>query len=190
VVAVQLSERLWMLSQSISTILLPKLSELSNDEDKRLKITPIIARLTLASTAFLSIVFAVVIYPIIPIVFGVNFIDVYIPLLILLPGIVFTSTSRVLANDLAARGKPELNMYTSIVVVVCNIIGNIVLIPLYGLAGAATATTIAYIINFILKIMMYHYITAAPILSIVIIRNNDLKKLFNFVKIMIRKLIH
>jgi len=44
VIAVQLSERLWLLSQAVSTVLLPRLSELSIDEDKRKELTPLITR--------------------------------------------------------------------------------------------------------------------------------------------------
>lgn len=182
VIAVQLSESLWMLSEAVSTVLLPRLSELSSDEDKRLQITPLITRFTLYSTAFFSMVFAFLAYPSIYLIFGTEYLDAYIPLLILLPGIVLTSASRILANDLAARGRPELNMYTSIVVVVCNIIGNILLIPSYGLFGAALATTVAYMLNFLMKLLMYRYITKVPIVNLIVIRNSDLKGLFTFFK--------
>ena len=184
VIAVKLSERLWVLSQAVSTVLLPRLSELSNDERKRLQITPLISRVTLWLTAFASIALAFVAFPLIKFVFGSEYLDAYIPLLILLPGIVFTSASRVLANDLAARGRPELNMYTSWVVVVCNIFGNILLIPMYGLLGAAVATTLAYVLNFCMRLLMYRHITSVSILSLVVIRYSDVRGFFSlFTKI-------
>ena len=182
VVAVQLSERLWMLSQAISTVLLPRLSELMNDEEKRLKITPFISRVMLLSTSLLSIVFILLSYPLIYYVFGVNYISSILPLLILVPGMVITSASRVLANDLAARGRPELNMYTSIFVVACNIVGNIILIPLYGIVGAAVATTIAYSLNFALRIIVYRYITNVPVCDILFFKKNDLNSILASVK--------
>lgn len=48
---------------------------------------------------------------------------------------------RILANDLYGRGKPELNIYVSLVSVMLNIILNILWIPKFGIAGAASATS-------------------------------------------------
>ena len=181
VIAVQLSERLWMFSQSISTVLLPRLSELSSDKDKRELITPLITRFTLFFTVLISIVFALAARPFISIVFGNEYDGVLAPLLILLPGIVLTSGSRILSNDLAARGKPELNFYAAIIVVFCNIIINIILIPSLGLTGAAIATTTAYSINFIIKVFMYRYFSAVPIQDLIWVKANDLERLRAFV---------
>ncbi|MDZ7782930.1 MAG: polysaccharide biosynthesis C-terminal domain-containing protein [Halioglobus sp.] len=96
-------------------------------------------------------------YPLITLIFGDAFKEAYVPLLVLLPGIVMASGARVLANDIAARGRPELNMYTSVVVVTVNVLGNMLLIPLYGLAGAAIATSIAYALNFMMRLAVHHY---------------------------------
>lgn len=188
VISVQLCERLWMFSQSISTVLLPRLSELSENEELRRELTPLIARLTLLSTSIASIILAIIGLPLIGLIFGSQYLEAYGPLLILLPGIALLSPARIVANDLAARGRPELNMYRSFVVVMCNVIGNILLIPDYGLAGAAFATTFAYIINLLLTLVMYCYITKVPILKILIVQSGDLKKIFSFVVHMMRRL--
>lgn len=177
VVAVQLSERLWLLSQAMSTVLLPRLSELSNDEDKRKVLTSLIVRWVLLVTLVGSICVAIIAFPVIKLVFGVAFMDAFAPLLLLLPGVVFMAGSRILANDIAARGRPELNMYASCVVVVINIVGNLALIPEYGIAGAAIATSTAYAINFIMRLGMHHYFTRVPILNNIIIKYSDISML-------------
>lgn len=187
VISVQLGEKLWMLSQAISTVLLPKLSELSGDEHKRLQITPVITRLTLYLTAFLGIIFVFLAYPLIRLIFGVEYLDAYIPLLILLPGIILFSAFRIIANDLAARGMPELNLYISIVVVVSNILGNILMIPSYGLLGAAMATTLAYTFSFVLGLLIYRHITMVSIANLVVIRNSDVKIIFGLVNKIVGK---
>ncbi|PHS70846.1 MAG: hypothetical protein COB22_07760 [Cycloclasticus sp.] len=182
VIAVQLSERLWVFSQAISTVLLPKLSELSSDEEKRKQITPLITRFTLFFTVLITVVFALVASPFISIVFGSEYRGVLTPLLILLPGIVLTSGSRILSNDLAARGKPELNLYVAIVVVFCNVVGNLILIPKFGLIGAAIATTVAYCINFILKVFMYRNFSTVPIRNLIWVKVDDLERLWAFLR--------
>jgi O-antigen/teichoic acid export membrane protein len=155
VIAVQLTERLWMLSQAVSTVILPRLSELHSEENVRKELTPIAGRWVLLLTSLGGVVLGVAAYPLIKLLFGDAYIGAINPLLALLPGIILASLSRILANDIAARGRPELNMYTAIIVVMVNVIGNVLLIPRLGIIGAAIATTIAYTLNMFLRIFMY-----------------------------------
>lgn len=177
VIAVQISERLWLLSQAVSTVLLPRLSELSTEEDKRKILTPLITRWVLFITFLGALALAAIIYPIIKLVFGVKFVGAVLPLLFLLPGIVVGAASRVLANDIAARGRPELNMYTSVIVVAVNIVGNLLLIPRYGITGAAIATSIAYTANFCMRLAMHHHFTGVPVMSNLLLGKPDLEYL-------------
>jgi O-antigen/teichoic acid export membrane protein len=180
VIAVQLAERLWLLSQSVSTVLLPRLSQLEKDENKRKKITPLISRWVFFATLLGSIILASLVYPIIKFVFGVDYLDAITPLLVLLPGIIASSGARILANDLAARGRPEFNLYTSLITVVINVIGNIVLIPEYGINGAAAATSICYSVNLILKLFIYWRHTGIVWQQTIFIRKSDLIVLKSF----------
>lgn len=177
VIAVQISERLWLLSQAVSTVLLPRLSQLSSEENKRKALTPLIARWVLFVTFLGSLALAVIAHPVIKLVFGVQFTGAVIPLLLLLPGIVVGAASRVLANDIAARGRPELNMYTTIIVVIVNIAGNVLLVPRYGLLGAAIATSIAYTANFAMRLAMHHYFTGVSVMSNLLLGRADLEYL-------------
>lgn len=155
VVAVQIAERLWILSQAVSTVLLPQLASLSNREDQRRQLTPLIARWVFFISLLGALILAVVCNPLIELLFGERYAGAGVALVWLLPGIVLGSLSRVLANDLAARGRPELNMYASVGVVAVNIGANLVLIPHFGIVGASIATTIAYGFNAIIKIALY-----------------------------------
>lgn len=179
VIAVALAEKLWLVSQAVSTVLLPRLSQLSSDEAKRKKLTPLISRWVLMVTLLGGLVLAAIAYPFVALIFGAEYLDSVLPLLILLPGIVVGSASRVLANDIAARGRPELNMYTSVVVVVVNLIGNLVLIPPYGLVGAAIATTLAYSLNLILRLVIYSRFTSNPWIDSLFLKPSDIGMVIN-----------
>lgn len=178
IIAVQLVERLWMLSQSVSIILFPRLSQLSDDEEKRREITPIICRWVIALTLLGGALLAVISLPLIGLLFGEAYREAVVPLLFLLPGILAGSGTRILANDIAARGRPELNMYTAWAVVIVNIAGNIVLIPLYGLAGAAIATSIAYMLNLCLKLLIYGHFTGNKWWDSLFIKAGDVRSIF------------
>ncbi len=177
VIAVQIVERLWQLSQAASTVILPRLSELSVDEEKRKKITPIVCRSVLMATLLAALLLACVAQPLISIFFGNEYMHAFTALLLLLPGIVAGSGARILANDIAARGRPDLNMYFSILTVTINIAGNLYLIPRYGLAGAATATTIAYMLNLMFRLIVYQKISGNNFLSPLLITSEDISRI-------------
>jgi len=101
---------------------------------------------------------------------------------ILLVGITVFSAERILSNDLAGRGKPELNLYTSLFTVTVNIILNLIFIPKLGFYGAAIATSIAYSLTFILKIWLFCHVPKSKVLSLLLINQEDMelyKKFFN-----------
>lgn len=154
VIAVQFAEKLWMLSQAVSTVLLPRLSAMQDKPDARLKLSHKGAFLVSMATAVAAGVAALAIYWLIKPVFGEEYFDVIPAFLWLIPGIVAGAGSRIYANCIAAAGKPQWNMYSSLVVLVCNLAGNIILIPGYGIAGAACATSIAYCLNAIIKVWL------------------------------------
>lgn len=159
VVAVQISERLWLVSQAISTVLFPKLSSMSGDEFGRKEVTAVLFRIVFYITMIGSVVLSISSWVIVELLFGVEYIGAVIPLLVLQPGVVALAVSRLIANDTAARGRPELNAYSSVIVVVVNVIANILLIPVFGLTGAALATSLAYVANLIFRLAVYKMLT-------------------------------
>lgn len=181
-IAFQLGEKLWMLSQAVSVVLLPKLSELASEEHRRITITTLISRLVLAISALGAVCFAVIAYPLIVLVFGDQYRDSYVPLLLLLPGIVALAGARVLANDIAARGKPELNMYMALAGLAMTITGNLILVPRFGIYGAAAMTSIAYTVDLGLKMLAYRMLTGTPMGELLILRWFDVKHLRSLLK--------
>ena len=157
-IAVQISERLWLVSQAVSTVLFPKLSSMSDDAGRK-ETTAILFRVVFYVTLTGSVFLSMLSWIIVELFFGVAYVDAVIPLLVLQPGVVALAVSRLIANDIAARGKPDLNAYSSVIVVVVNIIANILLIPPFGLTGAALATSLAYVTNLIFRLVIYKMLT-------------------------------
>lgn len=155
VISVNMAERLWLLSQAVSTVIFPRLSELHAEEEVRRQLTPLIARWMLIMVTIAACLFAVLGQYLIRFIYGLGYVGATEPFLFLLPGMVLASITKILANDIAARGRPELNMYTSFVVIFINILGNLYLIPRLGLTGAAIATTTAYSVQAVLLVWMY-----------------------------------
>lgn len=139
----QITERLWLLSQAVATVALPRLSNLSDCEASRCALTPLLTRLTLMITGAGAIGMGALAPVAVPLLFGEAFKDAAWPLILLLPGVTALAAARVIACDLAARGKPEKMIPVSLASLAVNILANLTLIPLLGLTGAALATSLA-----------------------------------------------
>lgn len=176
-IAVQIGEKVWLISKAASTVLLPRLSELAKDEAKRKALTPMMSRWMLLVSILTSLVLLGIGQLLIVLIFGVEYRDAFIPLALLLPGIVLGSSSRVLAIDTSSRGRPEINFYVSIVTIVINVIANFILIPLYGLAGASIATSLSYFITFILRLFIHSHMAKVSILGSVFLQKSDIQLL-------------
>jgi len=182
VVAVQMSERLWLFSQALSTVLFPTLSSSQGSESLKVKFTFISCQIVFLVTMVGSVFLSAISYFLIDLLFGLEYIGAVTPLLALQPGIVALAVSRVISSDIASRGVPEFNMYASMIVVVINILGNILLIPAWGLVGAAMATSAAYIVNLIFRIGIYKYLTNCSLMGLFTFRLEDFRLLKSFIK--------
>lgn len=183
VVAINLAEQLWILSNATSTIILPRLASLYHNELERKRLTPSIARLVFIVTLLGAIILAAFSKILVTVLFGPEFIKAVNAIFGLLPGIVIFSLSRILSNDIAARGHPELNTYASILILFINIVANVVLIPLMGILGAAIATSIAYIANALFKLFIYSYLSGNQLWEPLLIKRSDILKLSGMIKI-------
>ncbi|WHY61466.1 flippase [Cytobacillus firmus] len=180
-VAVSIAERLWIVSQSISSVLYPVISS-SSDVDSKNKLTSVISRNVLFFSIIAGIVFYFASDLIFRLLFGEAYADSSDILKMLLPGIILFSVDRILSNDLAGRGKPELNMYTSIFTVASNIILNILLIPKIGIAGAAVSTSVTYSLSTLVKMILFKRETGVAYAKMVLLQKEDLilfKRLIN-----------
>ena len=153
-VSVQIAERLWILSQAASIVLLPRLSAMQRKPIERLALTQKGWFVVVTATAAACFVVSLALYYLIEPVFGYEYLDSLPAFFWLLPGIVVGAGARVQSNCIAASGKPEWNMYVALAMLIVNALGNLCLIPSFGMSGAAMATTIAYLCNAIIKFFL------------------------------------
>ena len=154
-VSVSVGESLWIFVKSSIFALFP----VSISSDKSNEITLKLCRINFSFLIILAILFAFLARWIFPILFGNQFNPSISAFIFLLPGIVFLSIGKVLSTELAGKGWTKYAMYSSLFVMVSNILLNILLIPSLGIKGAALASSISYTISSILLIIFYkkHY---------------------------------
>jgi O-antigen/teichoic acid export membrane protein len=192
-IAVTLAEMLWLVSQSAGTLIFPMVSA-EQDEERKKTFTPLVMRTVLGITIIGAVILFFLADWFIPLVYSKLY-NPSVPLFkILLPGIVFVSGSRVLANDIAGRGKPILNTYVGGVGFLIQLVLNLSLIPLYGAIGAAWSSTIAYLILMVIQMAVYMRVSGNDLQSVILPRKMDwglywslIEKIWNNLKQWLKK---
>jgi len=173
-IAMTIAEQLWLISQAASTVLFPRVAS-ERDERVRKEFTPIVSRNVLLITSLGAAAAFFLSRWIVVFLYSADYLPAARPLQILLPGIVALSASRVLANDIAGRGRPMLNSYLSAITVAVNIGLNILWIPRFGINGSAWATTAAYSIQFLGRLLVYSKLSGNSVAQIIFVQQSDWK---------------
>ncbi len=144
-VGVNFAELLWQIPAAVGMVLFAKSATTKNELDSVTRSTSIL-RTVMPIMLITAIILAVFSTLVIKIFYGPDFIEAGNILRLLLPGICFITISKILHPDLAARGYPLYALKVFVITLMLNIILNFLLIPYYGIHGAAIASTISYIL--------------------------------------------
>jgi O-antigen/teichoic acid export membrane protein len=109
-VSVAISETLWYLPSAVSTVLFPKTAM---DWAKAQSFTPLVIRTTFLISILFAITIAVFGAPVIGLTYGEQFVPAITPLIALLPGTILLGVGKIVASDLAGRGKPQYGTWGS-----------------------------------------------------------------------------
>jgi len=170
--AAKLAEGIWVLSTSAATMLFTRVA--SEKDEKGLKeFTPIVCRNILLITLLIVVLLFFLSDWIITLFYSEDFLDSIRPFQILLIGTLAISGWRILANDIAGRGKPLLNTYVIGASAIMNIILNILWIPKYGITGAAWATAISYFSMLISTLFIYRKVSGNRLKDIILFQKAD-----------------
>lgn len=171
-ISVVLVEKIWIVPEVLSVVLHPRVAHSGDEEANRL--TSIVCRNTLVVTLLGCAGILVFGRFLIQFFYGDSFLPSVSPLYLLLPGVIATGLSRIIRSDMLARGYPRLIFWSGLVALCTNVVLNVILIPRYGIDGAAVATSISYSLNFIILISAFTYLTGTSLISLLVLRSSDL----------------
>lgn len=144
-VAVRWAEMLFLLDSAISAASIYKISTVAKEEAKIITLKTIKLQFMISGAMGVFMLFAA--YPLIYILYGKAYITATLPLIILLPGIISWSVGKILNQFIVYKlGKPLYCTLGAIIGATANMILNAMLIPNFGIAGAAVASTLSYLI--------------------------------------------
>lgn len=144
--ALQLAEYIWFVPIVLQTLLLHSTSSLWS-EDRTDRITAIatrVTRYTLLLVVLMAIGLATLADSFVPLYYGDEFSVAVVPLILLLPGTVGFAVARPLQAISQGSGRLRTLIVATGVAAATNLLLNGLLIPLYGMRGAAVATSVSY----------------------------------------------
>ena len=172
-IAVQMSERVWMISRSVSTVLLPQVTSLEESDTDRLKLTTFMVRNVFWASVLVCLLIWPLADPFVLIVYGKAYGQASMAIQWLLPGIISLSASRLLSADTAGRGRPEINTIAAFISLVTNLIANLYFIPRLGVAGASLSSSLSYTLTLVLRVIIFSRMTGTSWGSLFILTRSD-----------------
>jgi O-antigen/teichoic acid export membrane protein len=171
-IAVRMVEMIWLLDYVVINASLFKLTSSSFEDSVKLtmQLSRFVGLLVISGALAMALTFPWVI----PWLLGERFAPSVIPALLMLPGIVAWSLGRSLAPFVAYQiGKPWYNTGVSATAFAINLIAGVILVPKFGINGAAAASTISYVSMLVLSVLVFKHTAKVTIGSILRIRRED-----------------
>jgi len=142
-IAMQAAEAMWLIPAALATAITGP--AVHDDESDATRLVGRSALKSLAYTGGVAVVVGAAAPFLIPLLFGDDFDAAARPLALLLPGIVAYGPVTVLVVYLSLRhGRPHLSLVVSVAAAAVTTVLAVLLIPRYGVEGAAAASAIGY----------------------------------------------
>ena len=170
-VAVGLGESVWWISSAVAMVLLPRLTQM--DSKRAQEMTPLISRNTLLVSVGAAAVLMAASPVLIRIFFGSAFDAATVPLLLLMPGVVAASATRVIGSYLFSQGRVIYNTYATFIALGVTLALDLILIPTLKVEGAAIASSIAYVVSLAATLYWYRQVSGGSVWDALIVRPSD-----------------
>lgn len=169
-----------LVQTSISTVLLPALIKSKNYLKSKLTIDYFKISLALSIVFFVGMLIFGKMF--VEKIYGLEFIAAFTPLIILSMGALIKSPSACMNSYFKSQGRPEELYKTSINSVIVNILLCIILIPSFGISGAAIASSISYFMYGIIMIIKFKNTTQVSFLNLIMFDSKDLESIKKLIK--------
>jgi len=144
--ALVVAQFVWIVPIAIQTLLLHSTAQLWNEGDHSTlnMIASRATKYTLVTTTLIIVGLATLADDFIPLYFGADFAVAVTPMILLLPGVLGFAVARPIFAIGQASGRLRVLIIATGSTASLNVILNLLLIPPYGMNGAAVATSIGY----------------------------------------------
>jgi len=152
-IAVNLTNLLLKIPDATGTVLFPRLAG-ARDRDAH-AVTSRVCRNTLFITVAGSLGYVLFGRLAIRVLYGPAYLNAVWPMLLMLPGVVMISLYLILTRNFTSRNRQQVNIIAAVAALAINVGSNWVLIPRWGIAGAAVSTTISYTVAALILLVVF-----------------------------------
>ncbi|MBE7171820.1 MAG: hypothetical protein INR73_14625 [Williamsia sp.] len=142
----KLGQLLFILPGIVSSAVFPRTA--SGQKEEVFNMLELLTKSILLFTGFVCLVLAITGKFLFPWVFGPTFTTMYIPFVLLIPGILAIAALYPLSAYYSGKNKLRLNVQASLLALILIIAGDAILIPRYGIAAAAGVSTAGYMLYY------------------------------------------
>lgn len=165
-IAIAVAELLWFVSSSLTIAAYQRIGAVSESDASSLTLR--VVRLNFVLLLIAAPILAGLAWFGLPWLVGEEYRASLGVLLVLLPGVVlFGSASSLSAYYTNQLGRPELSTRVASISLTINVIVALVLIPIFGIYGAALASSIAYGVGIVISFLLFSRYSQIPIRKIV-----------------------
>jgi O-antigen/teichoic acid export membrane protein len=170
-----LAETLWYIPNALGTVMFSRAVDPKADSGR---IAAVLTRTTIA-VALATAIPAFALGPrLVRVVYGSAFTDAGVALRLILPGIVAYSVVAVLSRYIVGQGRPGIGTFVLMTGLLLNIAANLILVPRFGINGAAASSSISYGLTAVLTLAVFRRLSGRGIAETLIIRGSDLRALW------------
>lgn len=169
---ISLSDKIVLIPDTLKSVLVSKLSKGAADNEVAKT-----SRFGLWCSVVLCVGIVVLGKPVILLFYGAEFIDAYSVIIITSVGVLAVIYFKLIAQYNIVNKKQNLNVLMLSVAVAVNVVLNMLLIPDWGIHGAAVATSVGNIVCGIVFVIYFCRKTGIPAHEMVMIQRSDLEML-------------
>jgi O-antigen/teichoic acid export membrane protein len=170
--ALQVAEFIWVGAVAMELVMIQSTADLWARGDTE-RVTALLSKLlkyVVAFTALLVVGVFVLGDSFVTVYFGASFHRSVLPLRLLLPGVLGFAIARIIWPVLQAGGHLRGILAATGTAVGLNAVLNVLLIPRFGIVGAAVATSIAYGLMAVFHTLVAHRVSIRPFAGLPVIR--------------------
>lgn len=158
-IGVAFSEAIWVVSRSLSLVLYSEVIN-ENDSETAIRRTKISLKFSFIITLVFTCFLLLIPESFFSFVFGKDFGETKLVILLLSPGIVAIGLSNIVGHYFAGINELRILNVKSLIGLLITIVGSYYLVPIYGISGACIVTSISYLVSSIILFRKFYAITS------------------------------
>jgi len=173
-IAVNMTNPILQIPDAVGTVIFPKLagSSVASAQAR----TAVTCRHTLFATIVATAVYATIGSHVLTLAYGDRYAPAIRPMLMMLPGIIMISLYQILTRNFTSQNRQQVNIVAAGVALGVNTTLNLILIPRFGIIGAAASTAVSYSLAAIMLLLLFVRESGGSVRATILIRGEDLTR--------------